>query len=511
MPIQECTLPEGGKGYRWGESGKCFANRADAERQAAAAHANGFTGDRLALDRASMRRVDETSGHLHVTQTPISKSNVCPYFGREIPDFEALGLKPDQTYQLFRDPAELAKAAPTFNGKPLMIIHKPQVASDHDRAVVVGSVSNPNFDAPYLLADLAVWDGDAIKLIESDEQRELSCGYFYKAAMESGSFEGTNYDGRMVDIVGNHVTLVSEGRAGPDVFVGDAAPSSAIQPPIVLEPVMPKANVALSRKALLASGALRVYLKPKLAQDAKVDFRTILKGVTAKSFAADKAAIVIRLKAATEGKLAQDADLADVVQLLDALEGIDDGADPASGGTDPIVGDDDDDMSMDDDMMAKVKEILGPDADDAKCKALCALLKPTTAQDDLPEPGKDPVGGEKKPEITKAAMDAAIAAATKAAEASTIARLNAIHEAHAVVTASAAGKIAIACDSAEAVYRAGLDVLGIDVTGVHPSAYRAILSAQPKPGDAPAPRPAMDAAATADYANRFPDSNRLKH
>lgn len=42
MPIKRCTLPEGGKGWQWGNHGKCYASRTDAEKQAAAAHANGF-------------------------------------------------------------------------------------------------------------------------------------------------------------------------------------------------------------------------------------------------------------------------------------------------------------------------------------------------------------------------------------------------------------------------------------------------------------------------------------
>ncbi len=46
MPIKSCTLPNGGgSGYQWGNHGKCYRSRAKAEAQAAAAHANGFTGD----------------------------------------------------------------------------------------------------------------------------------------------------------------------------------------------------------------------------------------------------------------------------------------------------------------------------------------------------------------------------------------------------------------------------------------------------------------------------------
>lgn len=33
MPIKRCTLPNGGSGYKYGDSGKCYAKRGDAIRQ----------------------------------------------------------------------------------------------------------------------------------------------------------------------------------------------------------------------------------------------------------------------------------------------------------------------------------------------------------------------------------------------------------------------------------------------------------------------------------------------
>ena len=41
MPIQTITV-KGEKMYRWGDSGKLYHNRADAEKQAAAAYASGY-------------------------------------------------------------------------------------------------------------------------------------------------------------------------------------------------------------------------------------------------------------------------------------------------------------------------------------------------------------------------------------------------------------------------------------------------------------------------------------
>ena len=48
MPIHECTLPDGGKGYQWGGRGTCYRSRSDAEKQAAAAYANGYRGKSIA-------------------------------------------------------------------------------------------------------------------------------------------------------------------------------------------------------------------------------------------------------------------------------------------------------------------------------------------------------------------------------------------------------------------------------------------------------------------------------
>src|SRR5258708_15272710 len=101
----------------------------------------------IALDRASVRTTD-SDGHMHVASSIISAAAVNESLGAEIPDFEALGLKPDVRYKLYRDPVELEKGAPSLHGKPLLIIHRPQSADDHDREIVVGSVSNPVWDDP---------------------------------------------------------------------------------------------------------------------------------------------------------------------------------------------------------------------------------------------------------------------------------------------------------------------------------------------------------------------------
>jgi hypothetical protein len=180
----------------------------------------------LAVDRApdkSVRQYD-VDGRLHVAVANISKANVCGYKGTEVPEYQALGLDPNAIYQMLRDPDELRKAAPTFNGLPILSQHVPVSATAHRPDLVIGSSgTNAEFVAPYLQNSLTIWSAKWIEAIESGEQRELSCGYHYRCIMQPGVFQGVRFDGRMVDLVGNHIATVPEGRAGDDVVIGDRA------------------------------------------------------------------------------------------------------------------------------------------------------------------------------------------------------------------------------------------------------------------------------------------------
>ena len=64
-------------------------------------------------------------------------------------------------------------------------------------------------------------------------------------------------------------------------------------------------------------------------------------------------------------------------------------------------------------------------------------------------------------------------------------------------------------DSAEGVYKAALEVMGVKTEGIHASAYKAILEAQPKPGAAK-PRIASDSARPQGFADRFPSAAALR-
>jgi hypothetical protein len=518
------------------------------------------TGERLAFDRASVRSYDQ-DGRLHIEVANISKATVNPYYGFEIPDAEELGLEPRKVYYLLRDPQELAKAVPTFNNIPLLSDHRPTTADDLDKELVIGSTgTDAAFNAPYLTNSLVFWDGDACDQIETNQTRELSASYRYVADMTPGVFEGRRYDGVMREIRGNHVALVRDGRAGSDVIVGDSQPKESGQ--------MGTTQQVLSRKAMLAKGALLAVLPPLLAKDARPafakDLNKILIGCASDNWKTKKPEIIaaVRKLKLPATVLAKDASVASLTQLLDGLEGEAGGeppaGEPAPGGAEPL----DSDYGAAGDAPPAEGEppaapaAAAPAAPGAKpgeadpvneiLEALKPHLKPEhhawlgeklkalrpagphaeiapagsptpaetkPAQDEPPggegqpkppatSPGKDPLKDKDAAmtqAVSKAAMDAAIAEATKNTRKETMAQMRALADAEAFVQPWV-GKLTLACDTAEGVFKAALEALEIDLTDVHPTAYKHILAAQPKrrPDGEPPPRMAADSAATVD-------------
>lgn len=382
------------------------------------------TNMKLAFDR-SVRRYDQ-DGRLRVEISPITKATVNPYYGREIPDYEGLGLDPAKVYYLLRDPLELEQAVNSFNNIPLLIKHQPVSADDHPKELVVGTTgSHARWSDPYIEVDLTVWDAAAIAGIESKEQTELSSAYRYQADMTAGEYQGMRYDGVMRNIKGNHVALVDVGRAGHDVIVQDQ------------NPFKESSFMSEEQKIAEAKAKARDALKAKLASDAKPE---------------DIDAIL--------AQLAQDAAEAAKEEKAED-EGIPD---------DPKKPAEDDD-----------------DSDDGKDK-----------------PAEDEEGDDDKedPAMDRAAVEQRI----KVAEDRAVRRIEALHQARDEVK-PLVGKVAL--DSAEAVYKFALDQKGVDIKGVHPSAYRSMVHMLLKQSDAPA-KPAMDAAAVKNAQTKFPSLGRIK-
>ena len=402
--------------------------------------------DQIALDASPENRSRNTDGHLHVASSVVSAAQVNDYRAEEIPNWQALGLQAGRAYAMLRDPVELEKAVPSLHGKPLVIMHRAQTAADHDREITVGTVTNPVWESPNVKAEITVWDGDAIALIESGEQSDLSAGYRYVPVVESGEFNGTRFDLKMKDIEFNHLALVRVGRVIGAV-VGDSAPSEEIKK--MAEKENEKAKDAAEEKDDKAKDKAK---DSKLGKDGLKDF--------------------------LKSKLSED----DYKAACDAMESESDAED----------GEEDDEDEKD-----------KPKAKDKSAKDK-KMGKDKDKEDEDDDEGK----------VSKGAMDAAIASAvskaTKAAHDAAVATQRGIREAEEAVRPYV-GKLAMAHDSADAVYRTALTTLGVKVDGVHPSALPVILSNLPVPGSRPkAERIAMDSAAVKSFAERFPNAARVK-
>lgn len=165
------------------------------------------------------------NGFLHVSLSHISKETVNPYYGYEIPNAE--GLDPNKIYQGYRSGKALSDGAKTFNGLPILWDHHFEHAESPQKEFRIGSLgTDAKFNAPYLDNSLIFTDARAIKAIENGQKVELSAAYMFDPVFEPGTFEGQPYDFIMTNIRGNHVALVDEGRAGPDVVVADAKPKN---------------------------------------------------------------------------------------------------------------------------------------------------------------------------------------------------------------------------------------------------------------------------------------------
>lgn len=182
--------------------------------------------ERIAFDKKSLRTFDE-NGFLHVSMSPISKEAVNDYYGSEIPGWEKLGLEANRIYRGYRPASELQKGALTFNGLNILSEHIKDDAEDPPKDYIVGSMgTDANFSAPYLRNSLIIKDAESIEAINPKDpsktpKREISASYRYDPVFKPGVFNNKRYDFVMTNIRGNHIALVEEGRAGPDVVVSD--------------------------------------------------------------------------------------------------------------------------------------------------------------------------------------------------------------------------------------------------------------------------------------------------
>jgi len=217
--------------------------------------------NKLAFDSTpfqSMRTTDD-NGFLHVAVSNITKEQVVPYRGDEIPLTGGKQLDPEKLYYAYRPASELKKDSTvnSLNGIPILLNHHPDYADAPQKEYRVGSTgTDAKFDAPYLTNSLHITDEDAIKRIKDGSMKELSLGYRYTPVFQEGEFDGQHYDFIMTNISCNHVALVEQARAGSDVYVEDSK-SKLVEDKSMNDKKIEQAEVALADSAMSTMQALK--------------------------------------------------------------------------------------------------------------------------------------------------------------------------------------------------------------------------------------------------------------
>lgn len=192
---------------------------------------------------------------------------------------------------------------------------------------------------------------------------------------------------------------------------------------------------------------------------------------------------VAAIRATLKPLLAQDADLeAEVRKALLAL----DEAEKEDEKENKPADDEDDDE--------KDKKKTADDEDDEEDKD-----KKKTAEDE---------DDEEDDEVSKTAMDSAIRLAADSATKKAAENFRKIREAEQVVRPLIGDVVAM--DSAEDVYRTALEQSGVDIAGVHPSAYPAMVKMAISQKENSRPVIAQDSASVSEFEKAFPTAGKLK-
>lgn len=181
----------------------------------------------LAFDKAMSFRWHDEDGRMHVDRSNLTRVQVAPYRGSEIPGWQEIGLDPEKVYYGYRPAEELSdpETIKSVIGIPIQLNHHLDYPEAPAMDTRVGSTGDQAaFDGTFLSNSLHIQNENACQLIRDGSMRQLSLAYKYEPDFNSkGEFKGQKYDFTMRNIRGQHLALVEEGRAGPTCVVEDHA------------------------------------------------------------------------------------------------------------------------------------------------------------------------------------------------------------------------------------------------------------------------------------------------
>lgn len=168
-------------------------------------------------------------GYLKCVNVRLAKApQVRQYYAYEFPSLE--GFTPDQIINVYTPADELFKpeSVESFNGVDATDYHPPknEINASNWKDYHIGYCENVRQEGDYLVGDILIKDKLSIDLVQSNERIEMSLGYAAVLVLENGTApDGTPYQAKFINFIGNHVALVKYGRCGGDCRIGDQKPN----------------------------------------------------------------------------------------------------------------------------------------------------------------------------------------------------------------------------------------------------------------------------------------------
>lgn len=243
-----------------------------------------FYGSKLSENMAKT-----PEGYLICRNVNIGRIGEQTYYGQEL----GMNDKYDEPIKVYRLPEDVFDKASmaSFEGKPFTNNHPSEhVDVNNIDRYSKGHIQNIRHEGDYLIGDIIVEDPNVISEIENNLKREISLGYdcFYEPYQDGY---------RQTRIRGNHVAIVTKGRAGSHVCIKDSQPEQ-------------RSNI-MSKKSKILAAMFKSYARDASTEEVAEAMEAVNEAkdeCTEVKDSEEEKGILTKIKDMFEGKPAEDED-----------------------------------------------------------------------------------------------------------------------------------------------------------------------------------------------------------
>lgn len=268
-------------------------------------------------DFAPSTRTVQQDGFLLCKDARLAKApQIRSYYVSELGQID--GFSPEQSINVLTEADTLFNAMSSFEHCDLTDYHPPNnvVNIGNWKSYCIGKVSNVRRDGDYLIGDVLIKDNDAIQAVMNNYRLELSLGYSADLVLETGEYDGTPYQAKFLNLVGNHVALVAFGRCGSECRIGDSMKQQEQMMKVVvdglsfdvadneaLKGAIEKQNAKIAELEQLKASTLKVGDKAFKVADEHTALQAVIDTLVADSKAKDEQITQLQANQATPEKV----------------------------------------------------------------------------------------------------------------------------------------------------------------------------------------------------------------